>query len=86
MQISIKKRKIITSSFVSGLSHCSSVSMTLDDRIYHYPRELLQKLIKDDIWKKYPDICEQCIDRLYNLGQYGEVTKFCKLFLRQENN
>ena len=43
-------------------------------------------MIKKGIWKKYPDICDRCIDRMCELKQYNEIIKMCKIFIHKSDN
>ncbi len=85
-KVVVNSRSIVRSNFVSGVIYDNIVDVTMEDRILHQPKKLLEIIIKKGIWKKYPDICDRCIDRMCELKQYNEIAKMCKIFIHKSDN
>ena len=81
LQIKESGKRVVVDDFVNGLLHYNSINQTLEEKIFYHPRELLKKMIEDNTWHNHPKICEQCIDRLCEIGEYGEVANFFKKFI-----
>lgn len=85
VRIAVDGKKVVTGDFFSGLLHYSHVDMTLEERIQHHPKELLDTMIQKDVWYRHRSICSQCIDRLQELGKYDDVAQACKFLLQMSN-
>jgi hypothetical protein len=86
MNIIIGKRYIGTTDFVRGSINFRYTGHRLGDRIHDNPKKIAQIIIESGNWHKHKNELDKCIDRLCELGEFGEVTKICKFLLHQGDN